>query len=116
MLKAVILLKIKVLYYSTKYNNVDFKASSGWLQSFQKRHNISSKYLSGESGLVDLSNINDFYELINQKLSEYAPEDVFNTDESSLFYKCTPNRSLMVTGEDKKTGKFCKERVTMLIT
>jgi len=45
---------------------------------------------------------------------EYDPRNVFNCDETGLFYKCTPNRSLTIKNTDRTSGKFFKERITLL--
>ena len=41
-----------------------FKASNGWLESFQKRHNISFRSLSGEGALLDKGIIENWNECL----------------------------------------------------
>jgi hypothetical protein len=41
-------LKEMAMKLSIKFSIVGFKASNGWLNSFQKRHNIKSKAINGE--------------------------------------------------------------------
>ncbi|KAG0432397.1 Tigger transposable element-derived protein 6 [Dictyocoela muelleri] len=92
----------------------NFSASSGWLQCFKKRHQISSKMISGESGMVDINIIEDFKHVYTNKLKSYKPEDIFNCDETGLFFKCSTNRTLCHVEEDQISGKFSKERLTLL--
>ena len=45
----------------------------------------------------------------------YSPEDIFNADETGLYFKMTPRRSLMLATEDSHGQKVDKERVSVLI-
>jgi hypothetical protein len=47
-------------------------------------------------------------------LSEYSPEDQFNADETGLFYRQMPRKSLIKKGEKCKGGKLSKERLSFL--
>ncbi|KAG0439732.1 Tigger transposable element-derived protein 6 [Dictyocoela muelleri] len=96
------------------YKFGNFKASSGWLQKFKTRHNITSKFIKGESGLVDENVLEEFKDVYSKKLSSYNKADVFNCDETGLLFKCTPNKNLCHKGEELISGKFSKERVTIL--
>ena len=91
----------------------NFQASNGWLINFQKRHGIKSRKIVGESGLVDISKITDFKYVFKQKISEYEDKNIFNCDESGLFFRCSNPRTLAFTHEDIISGKFSKERETI---
>lgn len=108
------ILKSMALKLAELYEIKSFTASSGWLSSFKKRHNMSSKTIIGEEGLVDQKKIDDFKDIISKKMIEYAPRDIYNCDETGLFYKCTPNRTLTIKNTDRASGRFSKERVTLL--
>lgn len=41
-------------------------------------------------------------------------EDIFNADETGLFWKALPNKTLAISGEECKGGKLAKERLTVL--
>ncbi len=43
-------------------------------------------------------------------LNEYDAKDVFNVDETGLFYRATPDRTLILSKEQYKGGKKSKER------
>ena len=45
----------------------------------------------------------------------YSPKDFYNADETGLFYKCTPDKTLAFKGERCSGGKLSKERITLLI-
>lgn len=108
------ILKSMALKLAEAFNISPFTASSGWLQSFKKRHNIASKVILGEEGLVDERKVEDFKDIISNKLLEYEPRNIYNCDETGLFFKCTPNRTLAIRNDDRTCGRFSKERVTIL--
>ncbi|KAG0441426.1 CENP-B like protein 2 [Dictyocoela muelleri] len=87
------------IYNSLKENSTvtdgeDFKASNGWLYRFKKRHNISLKQCSGDSFIINNTNYDDFLMLLNGKMEQYDERDIFNCDETVLFYKLAPSKSL----------------------
>ena len=48
-------------------------------------------------------------------LADYDPCDVFNADETGLFFKCLPEKTLAFKGEKCHGGKRSKERVTVMV-
>jgi hypothetical protein len=48
-------------------------------------------------------------------IEQYAPQDIFNMDETALFYNAQPKRTLDIKGERCHGGKAYKDRVTMLL-
>ena len=67
----------------------NFLASHGWFERFKLRHSLHSLKLKGElaSGDVDAAQEYpaNFAEIIND--NSYTPDQVFNADESGLFWK-----------------------------
>ena len=95
--------------------HTDFKASNGWLDGFKSRHNISYKTVVGEAGLVDSSVVSTWLKDIMPKLIEkYELRDIFNADESGLFYKATPNKTMIYKNMAANSVKVEKERLTLL--
>jgi hypothetical protein len=84
----------------------NFQASNGWLESFKARHNINFRSLSGESAGADLEAAEDWKSKLNQVASEYPPENQFNADETGLFYRQMPRKSLVQKGENVKVENF----------
>jgi hypothetical protein len=84
----------------------DFTASSGFIERFKKRHGIISKSVCGESAAVDLSITEKFMtETLPQLLKDYEPKDIFNADETGLFYKLLLDKTLQFKGEKCHGGK-----------
>jgi hypothetical protein len=48
-------------------------------------------------------------------LEEYDTRNIYNADETSLFYKLLPNRTLAFKGQKCTGGKLSKERLTLLL-
>jgi hypothetical protein len=99
-----------------KFNNSEkFKASNGWLEKFRTRYNISFRVISGESRAVDQGTIDDWKSRLRNIIEDYDPVDIFNMDETGLFYKLMPDKSLTVDKNDCKGGKKSKERYTVML-
>jgi len=59
---------------------------------------------------------NQWTEDLPALLQGYSPDDIFNADESGLFYyKCLPNKTFALKGDDCSGGKHSKERATVLL-
>ncbi len=72
---------------SLKFKMYDFKASNGWLRRIQERHRITSKSIGGEPRMVDTNIISNFKSAFANKLKEYEDKNIFNCDETVLFYR-----------------------------
>lgn len=93
----------------------DFKYSQGWLDKFKKRHCIEKKVLHGESGSLDIVEVESHRTVLKELLKTYAPNDIYNADELALFYKLLPNRSLADANADEHGLKNNKERITCMV-
>ena len=109
------LLKTKAKHFATQLGIGDFTASNGWLDRFKKRNNIVYKSISGESASVDSDTVSDFKEKIKSVISVYDPADVYNVDETGLFFKSMCNKTFAFKGEACHGGKKSKDRVTVLL-
>jgi hypothetical protein len=73
--------------------------------------------LNGESAAVDETVVEDYVSTtLPNFLRDYDSKDVFNMDETGLFYKLLPNRTLQFKGERCHGGKKSKERLTVALT
>lgn len=93
----------------------DFTASNGWLAAFRHRNNIDFRAISGEARDADSNAADRYRERIPAITDKYAIADVFNADETGLFFKRLPDKSLALRGEKCVGGKFSKERITVLL-
>ena len=106
----------KARHIAAEIRYSDFKGSNGWLQRFKQRWGLSSRKLSGESASMDEAVVNSWKRGLPVLLSGYELKDIFNCDETGLFFRAMPDRSLVRKGDMCKGGKLAKERVTVLFT
>ena len=89
----------------------DLAFSDGWLSSFKTRHGIKQRKLCGESASVNMDLYNTSLPLLQQKIKEYSLPNIFNFDETSLFYRMRPDKTL--ASKVMKGQKKNKERITI---
>ena len=106
------IIKEKAILLSKEYDISGFSASDGWLQSFKSLYGINQKILSGEASYRSKEDYADFYVTFQGKLLEYQTENIFNCDETALFFKQAPSKGLMKTS--RKGIKLLKDRITIL--
>ena len=73
--------------------------------------------MSGERKAVDES-VTDAWvqDILKSKITSYHPKDVFNVDESGLFWKLLPEKTLAFKTEKCFGGNKSKERLTFLVS
>ncbi|CAG8717949.1 2674_t:CDS:2, partial [Dentiscutata erythropus] len=92
--------------------NADFKASQGWVDRFKKRNDLQKYKFHRESESVPVENLPNQRQKLVELLLQYNPEDVYNVDETGLYYRMMPNQTLatkLVKGQKK-----VKDRITIL--
>ncbi len=112
--------KAKSIASTLSISDSDFKASWQWLSRFRTRRGLQKMLLHGEGAEVDkndpklLSALEELYSIIAQ----YDPENVYNMDETGLFFCLLPRYSIMMSNEDissTKGKKKAKDRVSLIV-
>lgn len=80
------MLKAMNLRYSFGICDTEFKLSHGWLQNFKNRHSVKCYYLHGESGNAYEIGVTLAMAKIPFILKKYDTKDIFNFDETGLYY------------------------------
>jgi len=71
-----------------KLGHEHFKANSVWLTNWKTRNNVAFKRVCGESGAADLQKFSVWMNNLPKLNENYSPDDIFNIDETGLFFKC----------------------------
>jgi hypothetical protein len=103
------ILQSKALEFASQLDIADFKASNGWLEKFKARHAIKAFAVRGESAGVDLQTVHDFCSRIPEICSDFEPCNIFNCDETGLYYRALPAK-----GASSKGVKNSKECLTIM--
>lgn len=74
--------------------HIQLKFTNGWLCNFQKRWGLKSRRVHGESGDVNMGIVDQELPKLQQLCSTYALDDIFNADETGLFYCMPPDRTI----------------------
>jgi hypothetical protein len=92
--------------------------SAAWIDRWKTRHNTVSKKRCGESATVRESDLllQEWKDIkLRQILDAFSPRDIYNADETGLFWKALPDHILAFKNERVSSGKLSKERVTCLV-
>ncbi|GAB1610688.1 tigger transposable element-derived protein 1-like, partial [Argonauta hians] len=74
---------------------VEFNASAGWFRRFKKRFGFHNVRVTGEAASADEEGAKKFVDDLDVIIKEkgYMAEQIFNVDETGLFWKRMPKRS-----------------------
>lgn len=95
----------------------EFNASSGWLTRFKERHGIRQIAIQGEKLSSDEQAAKEFIPQFQDFIEKEGlkPEQIYNADETGLYWKCLPRKTLAYECETSAPGhKIQKQRLTVL--
>ena len=101
----------RLLNYKTPTGG-DFSANAGWLQHFFRRYGMKSKLIHGEA-----NNYSDWLDGVLQPwMNKYSKTDIYNVDETSLYYKSLGSHTMSFPGECPTGSKLMnsKDRLNLL--
>ena len=93
----------------------NFVATDGWFQQWKKQENIVYKHVHGEQSDADAQAAASWLEVQWPKIiADYSPDDVYNADETGLFYGVLPEHTYLFKIKTVHGCKVPKDCVTVL--
>ncbi|VVC37159.1 DDE superfamily endonuclease domain,Homeobox domain-like,HTH CenpB-type DNA-binding domain [Cinara cedri] len=109
------ILKAKSEDLARKVGNDEFKATEGWLSRWKVKHDIKFKRAHGEKASANSDGADEWkLTKLPQILAKISLEDIYNADETGLYYRATPDGSLCFKHELIAGSKKAMERITVL--
>lgn len=96
----------------------NFKASSGWLFRFRRRHNMTNKKICDENLSTDNETVEPFRKKLNDilKAENILPSQLYNYGETRLFWRALPDCTQASKAEENTPGrKISKDQVFALL-
>ncbi|GFW81500.1 tigger transposable element-derived protein 1 [Trichonephila clavipes] len=110
--------KLKEQTPGSSSEELEFKAITGRFTMFKRRSGIKHVLMHGESASADKEAV-EKYCLKFQEFIEtegYRPQQIFNCDETGLFWKRMPNPTYITKDEESVLGsKPMKDHLTLLL-
>ncbi|GBM45138.1 hypothetical protein AVEN_251860-1 [Araneus ventricosus] len=108
-----LLKKRAVLLHNKMGGNEDFQASEGWLNILGKRHGIHVLCIYVEKLSSDREEATNFFKKFEQLVKKKAllKEQVYNVDETGLYHRMLPTKTL--ASRKEAAEKRSKDRVNV---
>lgn len=111
-----IIIQAKALQIAREQNpQTKFIASNGWLDKFLKRNDIVFRAICGEGSSVNEEVVESWTAELPTILANYKPEEIYNIDETGLFFKQLPRKSYVQKGDECIGNKTSKLRLTVCL-
>ncbi|CAB4375842.1 unnamed protein product [Rhizophagus irregularis] len=89
------------------------KCTNGWVYRFKVRNGLQKVNFSGEANSIPLETLPEERLRLRTLLAKYNEKDIYNADETGLFFRMEPNHTL---GSGKISGrKQDKSRLSVLL-
>ncbi|XP_067127946.1 tigger transposable element-derived protein 4-like [Centruroides vittatus] len=93
----------------------DFVATDGWFSRWKKRENIVYGHVPGRRKSADFEAAETWSKMEWPKIIvKYAPENIYNADETLLYFRAMPDYDYMIKRENDRELDSLKEHVTVL--
>lgn len=112
-----ILMEKAKYFYKKIMKKDDFRASVGWFDKFKRRFGIRLLTQTGEKLSSDEASVQPFIDKFKQTIEEMdlCPDQVYNADESGLFWRLLPKKTFVHRDEASAPGrKLAKDRLTFM--
>lgn len=110
------LLQEKAKDLAKTMNKPDFKPTSGWFCRWKERNAIVYKRVHGEKKDADEPAAERWItDVLPELIRNYKPEDIYNCDETGIYYRAMPEGTLAQKSESVSGSKKAKDRITALV-
>jgi hypothetical protein len=72
----------------------EIKCANGWVYKFKQRNGLHKVNFSGEANSAPLATLSEERLRLQRLLANYNREDIYNADETGLFFRMEPNQTL----------------------
>ena len=87
-----------------------------WIYRWRQRHGIKYTTFLGEGADADVAAGTQWVEqILPQIMRDYKPDNIFNADETGIYYKRLPTKGLILKKEVVRGSKINKSRLTALV-
>lgn len=108
-----------ILKKATDFARLDgitnFKPTKGYLKGLKRRAGLIFTKKHGESSSVDTNFVENWSTELKQTIDGYSPENVYNLDETALFYRLLPSKTYSFSDESSHGCKKSKNRITAVL-
>ena len=100
-----------------EFGHPDWQGYGSFIHRWTKRYGIVNRAISGsKESAAPLEELETWKEtVLLPTLSRYSPNDIYNGDETALFYKCLRHRTYCFNGDKPAGSAKCKDRLTLLM-
>jgi hypothetical protein len=109
------LLRKKANEFAERLNVTNFDANNGFITRFVKRHDLKYESKSGESESVNEDIVIEWKNSLKEKYNSYEHKNIFNIDETGIFWRLLQNKTYSLPEESAKGYKKIKDRITVLL-
>ena len=103
--------------FAKQFGHDDWQANPSYIHRWTKRYGIVNKAVCGtKESATGKDQLEEWKEtVLYPTLEAYGPQDIYNGNETALFYKCLPHRTYCKAGEKPAGSAKRKDRLTLLI-
>lgn len=109
------MLLAKAKFFAQEFGH-EATPTMSWIERFKKRHGIDLIQKAGEAAGVNNEVVEDWkHGKLEDVLRRYDARDIYNADETGLFWQMLPEKSLGFLGKTYHGTKQPKTRITVLV-
>lgn len=109
------LMRQKAEEFAKEMGKTNFTPTEGWFNRWKRRENIVYKRVNGEGKRANISSAEMWIKTEWPKIiAEYSPEDIYNADETGIYFRAMPEHAYSLKNENAKGFKCSKEQMTVL--